>query len=128
MTSRMEESVQTTDLKKMTHNHIRLTVGSNRITYPGDCSTPAVDMLTTKVLLNSCISTKGAQFMTIDIRDFYLNTPMARPKYMRLKLSDIPDHIIALYNLNKLTTTDGYVYVLIQKHTYRLPQAGIIAQ
>eukprot|EP00804_Cyclotella_cryptica_P019982 CCRYP_007864-RA/>CCRYP_007864-RA protein AED:0.45 eAED:0.45 QI:0/-1/0/1/-1/0/1/0/129 len=66
-------------------------------------------MLTTKVLLNSVISTKGAQFMTIDISDFYLNTPMVHPKYMRLKVSDIPDHIIALYNLNKLATTNGYV-------------------
>jgi hypothetical protein len=85
-------------------------------------------MLTTKVLLNSVISTKGARFMTIDIKDFYLNTPMVRPEYMRLKLSDIPDHIITLYKLNKLATPDGFVYVLIQKGMYGLPQAGIIAQ
>eukprot|EP00804_Cyclotella_cryptica_P026336 CCRYP_007671-RA/>CCRYP_007671-RA protein AED:0.18 eAED:0.21 QI:0/0/0/1/0/0.33/3/0/1086 len=107
---------------------IRLTVGGNRITYPGDCGTPTADMLTTKILLNSVISTKGARFMTIDIKDFYLNTPMVRPEYMRLKLSDIPDHIIKLYKLDKLVTTDGYVYVLIQKEMYGLPQAGIIAQ
>eukprot|EP00804_Cyclotella_cryptica_P000163 CCRYP_017463-RA/>CCRYP_017463-RA protein AED:0.42 eAED:0.49 QI:0/-1/0/1/-1/0/1/0/288 len=75
---------------------IRLTVGGNKITYPGDCGTPTADMLTTKILLNSVISTKGARFMTIDIKDFYLNTPMVRPEYMRLKLSDIPDHIIKL--------------------------------
>eukprot|EP00804_Cyclotella_cryptica_P012340 CCRYP_018199-RA/>CCRYP_018199-RA protein AED:0.46 eAED:0.46 QI:0/-1/0/1/-1/1/1/0/101 len=37
---------------------IRLTVGGNRITYPGDCGTPTADMLTTKILLNSVISTK----------------------------------------------------------------------
>eukprot|EP00804_Cyclotella_cryptica_P022400 CCRYP_020040-RA/>CCRYP_020040-RA protein AED:0.46 eAED:0.46 QI:0/-1/0/1/-1/0/1/0/89 len=54
--------------------------------------------------------------MTIDIKDFYLNTPMVRPEYMRLKLSDIPDHIIKLYKLDKLVTTDGYVYVLIQRN------------
>ena len=40
-------------------------------------------MLTVKILLNSVISTKGARFMTIDIKDFYLNTPMARFEYMR---------------------------------------------
>eukprot|EP00804_Cyclotella_cryptica_P002823 CCRYP_009357-RB/>CCRYP_009357-RB protein AED:0.24 eAED:0.24 QI:0/0/0/1/0/0/2/0/561 len=95
---------------------IRLTVGGNRITYPGNCGTPTADMLTTKVLLNSVISTKGARFMTIDIRDFYLNTPMDRPEYMRLKMSDIPDHIIALYNLDKLATTDGYIYVCTVSH------------
>eukprot|EP00804_Cyclotella_cryptica_P027184 CCRYP_017173-RA/>CCRYP_017173-RA protein AED:0.37 eAED:0.37 QI:0/0/0/1/1/1/2/0/314 len=53
---------------------------------------------------------------------------MVRPEYMRLKLSDISDHIIKLYKLDKLVTTDGYVYVLIQKGMYGLPQAGIIAQ
>eukprot|EP00804_Cyclotella_cryptica_P024323 CCRYP_015308-RA/>CCRYP_015308-RA protein AED:0.19 eAED:0.16 QI:0/0/0/1/0.2/0.16/6/0/899 len=107
---------------------IRLTVGGNRITYPGNCGTPTADMLTTKILLNSVISTTGARFMTNYIKDFYLNTPMVRPEYMRLKLSDIPDHIIKLYKLDKLVTTDGYVYVLIQKGMYGLPQAGIITQ
>jgi len=53
---------------------------------------------------------------------------MARPEYMRLKVSDIPDHIITLYNLKQQTTTDGFVHVLIQKGMYGLPQAGIIAQ
>ena len=28
--------------------------------------------------------------MTIDIKDFYLNTPMERYKYMRLKLETSP--------------------------------------
>ena len=59
---------------------------------------------------------------------FYLNKPMVCPEYMWLKVSDIPAHIIALYKLDKLTTTDGYVYVLIQKGMYSLPQAGIIVQ
>eukprot|EP00804_Cyclotella_cryptica_P006782 CCRYP_019520-RA/>CCRYP_019520-RA protein AED:0.42 eAED:0.42 QI:0/0/0/1/0/0/4/0/407 len=35
---------------------------------------------------------------------------MVRPEYMRLKLSDIPDHIIKLYKLDKLVTTDGYFH------------------
>eukprot|EP00804_Cyclotella_cryptica_P024841 CCRYP_001785-RA/>CCRYP_001785-RA protein AED:0.34 eAED:0.34 QI:0/0/0/1/0/0/2/0/376 len=93
-----------------------------------DCGTPTADMLTTKILLNSVISTKEPRFMTIDIKDFYLNTPMVCPEYMRLKLSDIPDHIIKLYKLDKLVTADGYVYVMIQKGMYGLPQAGIIVQ
>eukprot|EP00804_Cyclotella_cryptica_P006784 CCRYP_019521-RA/>CCRYP_019521-RA protein AED:0.43 eAED:0.43 QI:0/0/0/1/0/0/2/0/348 len=44
--------------KKEDPYRIRLTVGGNRITYPGDCGTPTADMLTTKILLNSVISTK----------------------------------------------------------------------
>jgi hypothetical protein len=32
--------------------------------------------------------------MTLDIKDFYLNMPMKRYKYMHLKLADIPKEII----------------------------------
>jgi hypothetical protein len=84
-------------------------------------------MITVKILLNSVISTQNARFMTIDIKDFYLNTPMERPEFMRLKLSDIPNNIIELYKLRDIAH-DGYVFVHIQKGMYGLPQAGIIAQ
>eukprot|EP00804_Cyclotella_cryptica_P015214 CCRYP_000732-RA/>CCRYP_000732-RA protein AED:0.36 eAED:0.36 QI:0/0/0/1/0/0/2/0/501 len=109
-------------------HQVRLTVGGNRIHFPGDCSTPTADMLTTKILLNSIISTQGARFMTIDIKDFYLNTPMARPEFMRLKLADIPEDFIILDNLRQLATPYGHIYVRVQKCMYGLPQAGIIAQ
>ena len=66
--------------------------------------------------------------MTIDIKDFYLCTPMEQPEFMRLKLSDIPKDVITHYKLRALKTPDGYVYVCIQKGMYGLPQAGIIAQ
>eukprot|EP00804_Cyclotella_cryptica_P013344 CCRYP_005116-RA/>CCRYP_005116-RA protein AED:0.47 eAED:0.60 QI:0/0/0/1/0/0/2/0/63 len=57
---------------------------------------------TTSPLINAAtiISTQGARFMTIDIKDFYLNTPMAQPEFMRLKLADIPEDFIILYNLH----------------------------
>eukprot|EP00804_Cyclotella_cryptica_P015847 CCRYP_006351-RA/>CCRYP_006351-RA protein AED:0.42 eAED:0.15 QI:0/0/0/0.6/1/1/5/0/704 len=77
-----------------TKRRIRLTVGNNRINFPGNCGTPTADMITVKILLNSVISTVNAKFMTIDIKDFYLNMPMERPEYMRLKLSNIPSNII----------------------------------
>ena len=85
-------------------------------------------MLTTKILLNSIISTHGARFMTIDIKDFYLNTPMDRPEFMQLKIADLLEDFIELYNLKQLATPDGYIHVHIQKGMYGLPQVGIIAQ
>ena len=71
----------------------RLTVGGDLIAYPGECGTPTLDLLTVKLLLNSVFSTLGAKFMTIDIEDFYLNTPMTRYEYMRLKLCNIPEDV-----------------------------------
>jgi hypothetical protein len=106
----------------------RLTVGGDRVNYPHDCGTPTVDLLTVKLLLNSVISTPGAKFMTIDIKDFYLNTPMPRYEYMRLKLSDLPDDFIKQYNLAAKVTKDGYVYVEIRRGMYGLPQSGLLAQ
>ena len=65
-------------------------------------------MLTVKLLLNSTISTKGARFMTIDISNFYLNTSMERPKYMQLKISDMPNNIIEQYKLNEKLNPNSY--------------------
>jgi hypothetical protein len=46
--------------------------------------TPTADMTLVKILLNSVIFTKDASCVTLDIKDFYLNTPMKRYKYMHL--------------------------------------------
>ena len=109
-------------------NRTRLVAGGNRVHYPGDAGTPTADLLTVKLLLNSIISTPNAKFMTMDIKDFYLNTPMARYEYMRLRLMDMPEEVIAHYKLNKIATPEGYIYCEIQKGMYGFPQAGIIAQ
>ena len=64
----------------------------------------------------------------LDVKDFYLNTPMKRYEYMRIKITDIPDEIIEHYKLREKVTEDGYIYCEIRKGMYGLPQAGIIAQ
>jgi hypothetical protein len=89
---------------------------------------PTVDMVTVELHLNSVILTKGACYYTIDLKDFYLMTPMARPKFMRMKIKALPAKIIELYKLNDKATSDGFIYIKIQKGMYGLPQAGILAQ
>jgi hypothetical protein len=66
--------------------------------------------------------------MTMDIKDFYINTPMASYKYMQLQIANMPDNVIKHYQLMDLTTPDRYIYCKIQKGIYSLPQAGTIAQ
>ncbi len=65
-------------------NQTRLVVGGDRVHYPGNAGTPTADLLTVKLLINSTISTPNAKYITTDTKDFYLNTPMARYKYMQL--------------------------------------------
>jgi hypothetical protein len=102
--------------------------GEDRVHYLSNVGTLTANLITVKLLINSIISTTGAKFMTMDIKDFYLNTPMARCEFMQLKLSDMPDNVIEHYNLQVIATANGFVYCEIRKGMYGLPQAGIIAQ
>ena len=62
----------------------------------------------------------------MDISNFYLNTPLDKYEYMRLRLDIIPQEIIDAYNLTDLMH-DGWIYIEIRKGMYGLPQAGILA-
>jgi hypothetical protein len=106
----------------------RLTAGGDRINYPDNCGTQTADMTLFKILINSILSTPNAKCIMMDIKDFYLRTPMKRPEYMRLKITDIPEEIIEQYKLKLSATPDRYVYCEITQGMYGLPQAGIIAQ
>ena len=85
-TSQRANSWAQCDLKRRT----KFTVGGDRINYPGEVATPTAKMLVAKTLFNSVISTRGAKFMTMDMSNFYLMTPLKRPEYTRVKLADIP--------------------------------------
>ena len=64
--------------------------------------------------------------MTIDIGNFYTNTPMDRYEYMRMHISEIPPEIIDEYNLLP-KVCDGYVFFRIKKAIYGLKQSGALA-
>ena len=65
--------------------------------------------------------------MTMDISNFYLNSPLPRPEYIWIKIHDIPEEIIKEYHLHKKVTEAGHVYIEANKGMYGLPQAGLIA-
>ncbi len=53
--------------------------------------------------------------------------PMERPKYMWMKLSNLPQDFVNLYNLTKIAENNGNVDIKVQKGMYGRPQAGILA-
>jgi hypothetical protein len=110
--------------KECTH----FTVGGDKINYPGNCATPTRDLTSFKIMLNSVISTPGARFMSLDIKNFYLNTPMSRYEYIRIIIDDVPKEIIKQYNLCEKVDNERYVYIEVRKGMYGLPQACILAQ
>ena len=107
-------------------NRVRITVGGNLIDYPGELTTRAADLTTTKIMWNSVISTKDARYCTADIKSFYLETPLDRPEYMKMAIDLIPPEFQEAYNLQE-KVKNGYVYMEINKGMYGLPQAGILA-
>ena len=108
---------------KANPRRVRFTVGGDKVDYPYEVSTKTADLATAKILINSTTSTPGARFMCCDIKDFYLNTDMARYEYMRIPVHQIPKKIMDLYNLEPLVHK-GAVYVEIRKTCYGLPQSG----
>ena len=101
-------------------------MGGNRLAFPGATTTHCAGLTTKKCLLNSTISTPSARFMTLDIKDFYYGTAIARYEYTKLALACIPDKIIEHYSLPTLSS-DGWVYLEIRKGRPGLKQAGRIA-
>ena len=112
--------------QKTEKERTRLTVGGNLIDYPGEVSTWTADITTAKLLFNSVISDVWARFMCLDIKNYYLGTPLDRYEYLRIRWEDVPDEIREEYNLHELVV-DGAIYVEIRKGMYGLPQAGILA-
>ncbi len=113
--------------KKAEPNQVQFTVGGDRINYPGEVATPNAEMLVDKMLFNSVISTKCAQFMTLDISNFNLMTPLHCAKFIQIKLCDIPHEVINKYKLREKATKNGSIYIRAKHGMYGLPQAGILA-
>ena len=107
---------------------VRFTVGGDRMVYDGDVSTKTANLETLKIILNSVVSTPGARFMNVDIKDFYLNTPLdeADFEYIRININDIPATIMTQYHLHD-KIHKGYVYAQVRKGMYGMKQAGRIA-
>jgi hypothetical protein len=101
-------------------------VGGDRLDYSGDVATSTADITTFKILINSTLSTKDAAMMMMDIKNYYISTPLPRFEYMKMLLSRFPEEIVQKSNLNALAV-DGWVYIEIRKGIYGLKYAGLLA-
>ena len=110
-------------------HRVRILVGEDKLTYASYAGSPAANLLETKIILNSIISdaSKGACFMSADLKDFFLATPMEGDEYMRVKYKHIPEDIRIRYNLKTKVTKDNYVFIRIEKGMYGLKQAALLA-
>ena len=98
--------------------------------YFGDKSSPAASLLEAKLLLNSVISDshRGARFISLDIKDHFLQSILVDPEYLRIHNKYFLEDIRKKYNINAIVAPDGYVYCKIKRGIYGLKQAARLAR
>ena len=105
---------------------VRVTAGGDKITYMGDVTAETASMETIKLLWNKLCS-EQAEWMCIDIVDFYLGTPLEEPQWMWVPINMCPDATRSKFGLDRLAV-GGKVLARIDKGIYGLPQAGRLAR
>ena len=105
---------------------IRGTIGGDRINYPGPTTARTAAMPLVKMLIHSVIS-DNAQWMTVDIKDFYLDTPLERPEYLRIPTKFIPACTVTKHSLDQFLHNNTILFE-VNKGMYGLTQAGLLAQ
>ena len=113
-------------LKTETHRCC-LVVGGDKLTYENETAAPAANLLETKIMINSVISMSNAKFLTVDIKDSFLLSKMAKPEYMKIRIEEIPEDIVTRYKLSTFTDNRNFVHFKISKGMYGLKQAAIFA-
>jgi hypothetical protein len=103
-----------------------MTAGGDKRNYPGDPSAPTVSMLDAKIHINSTISDAkhGAHHLGLDIKNYFLCTPMAYYQYIRVPQLVIPQEVWNDYQIH--IADDGYVYLEVRLGMYGLKEAAII--
>jgi hypothetical protein len=104
----------------------RFTAGGDRLDYPGAISARTADMEVVKVLLNSTLST-DSELMTMDIKDFYLGTPLEISQYIKVDCKFITPECMDKYDLHKFVH-NGYILHKVDKSIYGLKEAGRLSQ
>jgi hypothetical protein len=105
---------------------VRGTYGGDVSDYHGPTAAQTADMTSIKILWNATVS-EEANFMSIDIKDFYLGTKLKQNEYMRIHISQIPQESLEKYVTPNLIQ-DDHVLAEISKGIYGLKQAGLLAQ
>ena len=84
-------------------------------------------MLDAKIHINGTISDakKSARHLGLDIKNYYLGTPMDYFQYMRVHPSYIPQEVWDDPSYDIHIADDGYVYLEIRRGMYGLKEAGI---
>ena len=96
------------------------------IYYAEDVATPTGSLELVKLIINSVRSRPGAKFACFDVKNFYLDTPLEEPEYVRIKLTYIQQELLDEYTLLNFQR-NGWICFGIIRECYGLNQSGKLA-
>ena len=85
------------------------------------------DLTACKLHMNVAVSTPGARFACGDVEDFYLNTPLKRKRYVKVRAKYIPEETIRKHDLEQYIEAERWLHFEIGKGMYGIPEAGRLA-
>jgi hypothetical protein len=71
---------------KKEKERVRITVGGDRLDYSGNVATSTADITTFTILINITLYTEDVAMMMMDIKNYYLGTPLPHFEYMKMLL------------------------------------------
>ncbi len=82
-------------------NRVCITVRGNLIDYSFEVTLRTADMVSSKILWNSVISTKDARFSSADIKNMYFKIPLDQFEYMKIPIALLWDDKMNIINFKK---------------------------
>ena len=112
---------------KAVHERLRMCMGGDKTESVMDTTTRTEHLTTCQLHMNGVVSTPGARFAGGDIKDFYLNTPLKKKRYGKVRAKYIPEETNKKHNLKRYIEDDGWIHFEIGKGIYGIPEAGRLA-
>ena len=112
---------------KAVHERLRMRMGGDRMESVMETTTRIADLTTCKLHMNGVVSTPGARFAGGDVKGFYLNTPLKKKRYGKVRAKYIPEETIKKHKLEQYIEDDGWLHFEIGNGMYGIPEAGRLA-
>ena len=92
-----------------------------------ETTTRTADLTTCKLHMNGVVSIPGARFAGGDVKYVYLNTPLKKKRYGKVRAKYIPEETIRKHRLKQYVEDDGWLHFEIGKGMYGISEAGRLA-
>ena len=100
--------------QKENPNRKHITFTGIQICYPNNVGTPIGYLELVKIIISSVMSRRNSCFVFFDLKNLYLQTPMEKSEYVRIKLSYIPQEFIEEYNLTQSVQNGGFILIFYE--------------